>query len=141
MKVSEEKIREITIEVINKLGDRATPDAVKKEVESILASSLDNFKKEENDNSSGRIILTSFGINHPGVDSSISSALSRTNCDIQDITQKILQEFFTMIMIVDITNSPKDLKGIQEDMNKIAGELNIKIYLQHEDVFRYMHRL
>lgn len=141
MKISEERIREITIEVVNRLGDKATPDAVKKEVESILSSSIDNFKVVDNDNSSGRIILTSFGINHPGVVSSISSALSKTNCDIQDITQKILQEFFTMIMIVDITNSPKDLKGIQEEMNKIASDLNIKIYLQHEDVFRFMHRL
>ncbi len=141
MKVSEEKIREITIEVINRLGENATPDIVKKEVAAALLSVNEPVKSSGNDNASGRIILTSFGINNPGVVSTISTALSNSNCDIQDITQKILQEFFTMIMLVDITNSPKDLKGIQEDMNRIAKELNIKIYLQHEDVFRFMHRL
>jgi ACT domain-containing protein len=52
-----------------------------------------------------------------------------------------MDEFFTMIMIVDISNSPKDFREIQEDMSKIAGEMNIKIFLQHEDIFRSMHRI
>jgi ACT domain-containing protein len=52
-----------------------------------------------------------------------------------------MEEFFTMIMIVDITNSPKDFKELQEEMKRIADNLKIKIYLQHEDVFRMMHRL
>jgi ACT domain-containing protein len=46
-----------------------------------------------------------------------------------------------MIMIVDLTNSPSDLKTVQEELAKVAEELKIKIYLQHEDVFRYMHRI
>jgi ACT domain-containing protein len=50
-------------------------------------------------------------------------------------------DFFTMIMIIDITDSNKDLKEVQDSLNIIAQELKIKIYLQHEDVFRYMHRI
>ena len=50
-------------------------------------------------------------------------------------------EFYTMIIILDISNSSKDLADLQSDLNKVADELKIKIYLQHEDLFRYMHRV
>lgn len=141
MILSEEKLREIAITAINELGDKATPDVVRKVIEKSLEK-VDVIEHENNGSiSSGRVILTSFGINHPGVVSSISKSLSDNNCDILDISQKIMQEFFTMIMMIDITNSPKDLKDIQDDMNQIAASLKIKIYLQHEDIFRTMHRI
>lgn len=145
MKISEDKIRSLTIEAINELGENSTPDSVKKLVEEkinkLLNSSGETTFNNENTNSSGRVILTAFGINHPGIVSSISNALSKNNCDIQDISQKIMQEFFTMIMLIDITNSPKDLKELQEHLSEVGKELKIKIYLQHEDLFRYMHRI
>lgn len=80
-------------------------------------------------------------MNEPGIVAAITKALSDAKCDIQDISQKIMEEFFTMIMIVDITHSPRDFKELQEEMKSIAENLKIKIYLQHEDVFRMMHRL
>ena len=52
-----------------------------------------------------------------------------------------MDEFYTMIMVIDITNSPNDLKEIQDAMKKVAEELKVKIYIQHEDVFRFMHRI
>ncbi|MBA4251435.1 MAG: ACT domain-containing protein [Chlorobiaceae bacterium] len=93
------------------------------------------------DLSSGRVILTSFGKNTTGIVSTISSCLSNNNCDILDISQKIMQEFFTMIMMIDISNSKKDFKEIQEELSKISEQIKVKIYLQHEDVFKYMHRI
>ena len=141
MTLSEEKLREIAIAAINELGDKATPDVVRKVIEKSLEKVESIEQNSRESISSGKVILTSFGINHPGVVSSISKSLSDNNCDILDISQKIMQEFFTMIMMINITNSPKDLKDIQEDMNKIADALKIKIYLQHEDIFRSMHRI
>ncbi|MBM4171823.1 MAG: ACT domain-containing protein [Ignavibacteria bacterium] len=86
-------------------------------------------------------MLTSFGLNKPGIVAGVTKALSENNCDIQDLSQKIMGDFFTMIMIVDISASQKELKEIQTEMAKIGEELKIKIYLQHEDVFRFMHRI
>jgi ACT domain-containing protein len=138
--LTEDKIRELTIEAISELGPNAAPDAVKKLVEEKIRAS-DAFSKDEMNESSGRVILTSFGLNTTGIVSSISTALSEAHCDILDISQKIMQEFFTMIMMIDITNSPKDIKDLQEEMKKIADRLKVKIYLQHEDVFKFMHRI
>ncbi len=140
MKLTEDKIRELSIQAISELGPNASPDAVKKLVEEKIRTS-DSFSKSEMNESSGRVILTSFGLNTTGIVSSISAALSEAQCDILDISQKIMQEFFTMIMMIDITNSPKDIKDLQEIMKSIAERLKVKIYLQHEDVFRFMHRI
>lgn len=140
MNLTDDKIREFSIEAISELGQNASPDAVKKLVEEKIRAS-DAFSKDELNESSGRVILTSFGLNTTGIVSSISAALSEAQCDILDISQKIMQEFFTMIMMIDITNSPKDIKDLQEEMKKISERLKVKIYLQHEDVFKFMHRI
>lgn len=142
MKLNEDEIRKITFESIQELGSQATPEAVKesvrKKVEAFSGGEI-NFKK--GDTSSGRVILTSFGLNKPGIVAGVTKALGESQCDIQDLSQKLMGDFFTMIMVIDISTSQKDLKQIQEEMSKVADELKIKIYLQHEDVFRYMHRI
>ncbi len=143
MRFTEEELRKITLNAINELGDKASPELVKK----VVAGAVKKMQSESHeppsaqDQSTGRIILTSFGMNKPGVVASITKELSESNCDIQDISQKLMDEFFTMIMIVDITNSPKNMKEIQESLNKIAGDIGFKVYVQHEDIFRKMHRI
>ena len=142
MKISEDEIRRITLEAVKELGDKATPDIVK----SVVEKSIENFSKINKENigteiTSGRIILTSFGLNSSGIIAQITKTLSDFKCDIRDLSQKIMDEFYTMIMVIDITNSPNDLKEIQEAMKKVAEELKVKIYIQHEDVFRFMHRI
>jgi ACT domain-containing protein len=142
LNLSEEEIRKIAIEAISEMDDKATPEGVKEIVrrciESISGEKITNLK---GDASSGRVILTAFGLNHPGIVASVTKSLGDANCDIQDLTQKLMGDFFTMIIMIDISSSPKDLKEIQEDMKNVAEQLKIKIYLQHEDVFRFMHRI
>lgn len=142
MKLTEDDIRKITLNAINELGEKASPALVKK----VVGKAVDDLKSSslsfpKNDTSSGRVILTAFGLNKPGIVASITKSLGDADCDIHDLSQKLMDDFFTMIMVVDISNSPKDLKGIQDEMSTIAEELKIKIYLQHEDIFRNMHRI
>jgi ACT domain-containing protein len=142
LKISEEDIRKIARDAIKVLGDKASPENVKdevlKRVESISGKVILYSK---GDTSSSRVILTSFGLNHPGIVAAVTKALGDANCDIQDLTQKLMGDFFTMIIMIDISKSPKELKEIQEEMKNVAEQLKIKIYLQHEDVFRFMHRI
>ena len=141
MAVNENEIRRITMQVINELGSKASPDLVKEVVEKKLQE-IDSFPRTiEADKSTGKVILTSFGMNHPGIISGVTKVLSDANCDISDLSQKMMGEFYTMIIILDISNSPKNLSELQSDLNEVAEKLKIKIYLQHEDLFRYMHRV
>ena len=142
MKLSEDDIRKITLNAINELGEKASPALVKK----VVGKAVEDLKSTstslpKNDTSTGRVILTAFGLNKTGIVASITKSLGDSECDIHDLSQKLMDDFFTMIMVVDISNSPKDLKGIQDDMSEIAEKLKIKIYLQHEDIFRNMHRI
>jgi len=142
LKLTEDTIRKLTLDAIKELGDQVTSELLKQAVkDSIRKLDLVPEEKKASDINSGRVILTSFGVNHPGIIFNITRLLSEFECDIRDLSQKILDEFYTMIMIIDISNSPKELKEIQEGLSKVAENLKIKIYLQHEDVFRYMHRI
>jgi len=146
MKISEDIIRNITLSVIKEMGNNATPELVKKIVNNAVAeletgSPVNSAELNGIGNDSGKIILTSFGMNHSGIVSGITSILAEYKCDIQDISQKILQNYFTMIMIIDITESKVTFNELRDSLIKIGEKLGIKIYIQHEDVFKFMHRI
>jgi len=142
VRLTEEEIRALTLSAMEQLGERATPEAVKKIVAASAAEleSKPDFEKSTK-SSGGRIILTSFGMNAPGVVAAITTGLAKLSCNIEDISQTLMGGYFTMIMVVDISGSAKELDEIQTEMNKIAEELKVKIYIQHEEIFNKMHRI
>lgn len=139
MSISEEKIRDITLEAIKELGENASQQNVKEVVEQAIQSLGDSIPTTIS--STGQVILTAFGLNKPGVIAAITTALGKANCDISDLSQKLMGDFFTMILIVNTLNSNLSLSDIQTEMKTISDEMNIKIMLQHEEIFRSMHRV
>jgi ACT domain-containing protein len=139
--LNENEIRKLTMQIIGELGSSASPDLVKKLVQEKIEAKEINYQLSQIEKSTGKVILTSFGMNHPGIIAAVTKVLSDANCDVSDLSQKLMSEFYTMIIILDISNSPKNLSELQADLNKVADELKIKIYLQHEDLFKYMHRV
>ncbi len=139
MNISEEKIRDITLEAIKELGENATQQNVKDVVGQAIKNLGDSIPSTVG--TIGQVILTSFGLNKPGVIAAITTALGKANCDISDLSQKLMGDFFTMILIVDTSNSNLSLSDIQTEMKTISDEMNIKIMLQHEEIFRSMHRV
>jgi len=88
-----------------------------------------------------RVIVASFGKNRPGIVAAISNVLAENLCSIEDMSQRIMQEFYTLIMIVDITESKADFAALSEKLKAVEDRLGVTILAQHEDVFRYMHRV
>jgi ACT domain-containing protein len=91
--------------------------------------------------SGSRIIISVLGHDRVGIIASVANILSDNNVNILDISQTIMQEFFTMMLIADMENSTKDLADIKEMLNQKGQEIGVRIDAQHEDVFRYMHRI
>jgi ACT domain-containing protein len=141
VKFTDEDLRRITLTAINELGEKASPELVKK----VVAKTVEGYGVERhssgNEKASGRVILTAFGLNKPGIIASLTRALGESNCDIQDLSQKLMSDFFTVIMVVDVSGSNKELRELQDVLNRVAEEMQIKVYMQHEDVFRLMHRI
>mgnify|MGYP000876024705 FL=1 len=88
-----------------------------------------------------RLIITVLGKDRVGIIYGISGVLANTNVNILDISQTILQGFFTMVMVVDFSQSTVDLAELKRRLDEKGQELGIQVTVQHEDIFRYMHRI
>ncbi len=88
-----------------------------------------------------RVIVASFGLNRPGIVATISNVLAENSCSIEDMSQRIMQEFYTLIMIVDIGTCKCDFAKLSEKLKVSEKKLGVTILAQHEDVFRFMHRV
>lgn len=88
-----------------------------------------------------RAILTVLGKDRVGIIAGVSNILADTNVNILDITQTILQDVFTMIMLVDIKNCTIPFHDLSDKLENKGVELGLKIQIQHEDIFNSMHRI
>ncbi|GAI08650.1 unnamed protein product [marine sediment metagenome] len=86
-----------------------------------------------------RAVITVTGVDHPGIVAAVTTELAKLNVNIEDISQTILQDFFTMIMLVDVRGVKRS--EVQKALDRVAGKQKVKIIMQHEDLFRYMHRV
>lgn len=91
--------------------------------------------------SSNRVVITVVGKDKVGIIAKVTSVLSEKDVNVLDISQTILQDFFTMIMLVDITKCKSDFNTLKENLEQTGKEIGMKITVQHEDVFQYMHRI
>ena len=90
---------------------------------------------------SNRIIVTVIGEDKVGIIAAVSNVLAEAHANIVDISQTTLQEFFAMIMMADLEHASAPFDEIKRRLNKKGEEMGLKIDAQHEDVFKYMHRI
>ncbi len=88
-----------------------------------------------------RAIVTVMGIDKKGIIAKVSSCLSENNVNILDINQTIMQDLFTMVMLVDMAEAENKFADISNELTKIGEELGVEIKIQHEEIFRSMHRI
>ena len=90
---------------------------------------------------STRIIVTVLGHDRVGIIAAVANILADANANIIDMSQTLMQEFFTMIVMVDIGKATLPFDEIKRRLNARGEELGIRIDAQHEDVFKFMHRV
>ena len=88
-----------------------------------------------------KAIVTVIGNDKPGIISKVSTALADNNVNIEDISQTIVQGYFTMIMLCDLENSKLALKELTTELGKLGNEIGVSIHVQHEDIFNVMHKI
>ncbi|GEM01117.1 ACT domain-containing protein [Halolactibacillus halophilus] len=87
-----------------------------------------------------RAVVTVVGKDQVGIISKVTTVLAKHKMNIHDISQTILQDYFTMMMIVEMKN--KDLlEDLLEAFEQVEAEMNLTISVQLEDVFQAMHRI
>ncbi|HEX3033477.1 MAG TPA: ACT domain-containing protein [Bacillota bacterium] len=90
---------------------------------------------------STRAIVTVIGEDTIGIIAGVTGVLADNKVNILDISQTIQQEFFTMVMISDLANCPIDFSTLAEELDNKGKELGVEVRIQHEDIFRFMHRI
>ncbi|MYL32329.1 ACT domain-containing protein [Pontibacillus yanchengensis] len=87
-----------------------------------------------------RAVVSVLGKDQVGIIAKVTTVLSEKEINVLDINQTIVEDFFTMMMIVDVTQI-EDLDSVRQTLNEIGEELGVKINLQLEEVFQAMHRI
>ncbi|HEY8805150.1 MAG TPA: ACT domain-containing protein [Clostridium sp.] len=86
-----------------------------------------------------KAVLTVIGKDNVGIIANVSNLLFEKNANILDINQTIMNDFFTMVMLVDLSNINISLKKLNEELKEKGEILKVLIKMQHEDVFNSMH--
>ena len=89
-----------------------------------------------------RVVVTVIGKDRVGIVADVAGVLASHNVNILDISQKVLAEqVFAMTMLVDIAKATVNFSTLKESLQRKGIEFSLKIMLQHEDIFKYMHRI
>ena len=86
-------------------------------------------------------VIIVVGMDQPGIVAAVSTVLASRNINIRDISQSYAHEFFTMILIVEFADNSGTIKEVEAAIKDVVREMNLFVSIQHEDVFRAMHRI
>jgi ACT domain-containing protein len=95
----------------------------------------------EAEGSSNRLIVSVFGVDHPGIVAGVAQILAESGLSIADINQTVVQGKFAMVIIADATNSNAPVATLKERFRAAGDKLGVRIYAQREDLFNAMHRI
>ena len=150
---NEDLIYRITRAVYNRLGSTTDEAIVEQIVTDIYrevqntpalpstygsASSLHTATPE---GSSNRMVISVFGLDHPGIVAGVSQILAEADCSIIDINQTVVQGKFAMVIIVDTTRARESAAQLKDRLRREGEKLGVRIYAQREDLFNAMHRI
>ena len=87
------------------------------------------------------VFITVLGKDQKGIIARISGALFKYNVNIEDLNQKIWDGYFVMTMLVDMSGSTITITELKKELSLIESEMNLKIQVQQENIFKSMHRV
>ena len=88
-----------------------------------------------------KVIITVLGSDRSGIVAAVSGVLADCDANILDISQTILQDIFTMTMLVSLNDAQADFPVLDDKFKALAEKLGVQIQMQRESVFQYMYRL
>ena len=88
-----------------------------------------------------KAILTVVGKDKVGIIAHVSQQLLQENINILDVSQTIMNDYFTMMMMVDLSAATSNFAEIKTHLQSLGETLDVKISIQREDIFNTMHKL
>jgi ACT domain-containing protein len=151
---NEALIYRITRTVYDRLGstvDEATVEQLVTDIyNQVQTSGNDLFGRSDEssaaprasaEGSSDRLVISVFGLDHPGIVAGVSQILAEAGCSIIDINQTVVQGKFAMVIIGDTSRARESTAQLKERLRTAGEKLGVRIYAQREDLFNAMHRI
>lgn len=88
-----------------------------------------------------RTIITVVGKDTVGTIAKVCTYLAENSINILDISQTIVQEYFNMMMIVDMGKMTKSFEEVADELANVGKELGVQVKCQREEIFNMMHRI
>lgn len=88
-----------------------------------------------------RTIITVVGKDTKGIIAKVCTYLADNNVNILDISQTIVQEYFNMMMIVNMTKMQKPFVEAADELAKLGEGIGVQVKCQREEIFDVMHRI
>lgn len=86
-----------------------------------------------------KAVVTVIGKDMVGILNRVSKGLAEANANVIEVTQSVLDGYFCMVVIVDITAANKSIDGLQKALE--AEVPDMVVHVMHEDIFNSMHRI
>jgi ACT domain-containing protein len=93
------------------------------------------------DGRADRLVVSVFGVDHPGIVAAVSQILAEAGCSINDINQTVVQGKFAMVIIADISRARETVTALKDRFRGEGERLGVHIYAQREDLFNARHRI
>jgi ACT domain-containing protein len=156
---NEDLIYRLTKAVYNRLGNSADEQTVEqlvteiyREIEPFVSSNGSAYAPpqsyptsrsvtSQSEGASDRVIISVFGVDHPGIVAAVSQILAEADCSIVDIDQTVVQGKFAMVIIANISRAKDSATELKERLRQAGEKLGVHIYAQREDLFNAMHRI
>ena len=86
-----------------------------------------------------KAIVTVVGHDRVGIIVRVATLLAEYGANVLDISQTVMNEYFTMVMLVDVQGCTAEFTVLRDALNRLGEEMALSIRIQHEDIFNAMH--
>lgn len=86
-----------------------------------------------------RAVVTVVGKDKTGIIAKVSAFLAERKVNILDISQTIMEDYFAMIMLVDLSGATTELSRLAEECSEMGKQIGMSVHVQHEEIFNAMH--
>jgi ACT domain-containing protein len=87
------------------------------------------------------VFITVIGKDQKGIIARISNVVFKHNINIEDLNQKVMEGYFVMTMLADMADSRVSIGDIKKEFAEIEKQMDLNIQVQHENIFKAMHRV
>lgn len=88
-----------------------------------------------------KAIVTVVGQDRVGIIAAVCAKLAEYNVNVLDISQTVMQGYFTMMMAVEVSQSSVPLAELSKRMEEMGKSMDLSVRVQREDIFQSMHRI